>query len=498
MIRNVHVIRPLNLAQYVIIAIGAAVPLSLLMGTSAAAQASARPQPPGLPVYGPGGKADAPTPHPLLPQESDWRFSPTDSDTKKWKNLALTRDGAVTASFGTLSRVEIEMFDNEQFGAIPGSDTFFNFRLNLYAQVQGHDRWRIMTAVKSGAQTDAKRPLPPVEEDFDLHLAFLELSLGDIFGLQREDWLLRAGRFELHYGRGLLISAREGPNVRDEFDGVLSRVKTGKFVTDIFAVHAVEDDFGDFNNGTDDDTGLWGAYTSYTAAPGLAIDAYYFGEDRPDRVFDTGPASEIRHSVGVRLAKTERSGLSFDIEAAYQFGNSKPPLGSTRSIDAGTIAGMVSYAFEDIPLSPVINLLGGWSSGDSDPNDNVNGTFRAPYPPGRFFGDTTPFGPGNLFGSNLSVDFSLRPNLTISPVVQAFWRDTSRDGLNGPPGIPVRGSGGDASYLGTEIGASMSYALSKELSFGAEAGYFFTEEGLEQTGLSRNVTRIATSLSFRY
>ncbi len=73
------------------------------------------------------------------------------------------------------------------------------------------------------------------------------------------------------------------------------------------------------------------------------------------------------------------------------------PLDTAGSIFA-TSAFEGRSGFAEAPWMPVVGLRLGLSSGDGDPDDDRLHSFRAPFPPGRFFDEAPPLGSGNLAG----------------------------------------------------------------------------------------------------
>jgi hypothetical protein len=99
---------------------------------------------------------------------------------------------------------------------------------------------------------------PIGEKRLDFEAAFLEIG-----NTHKKNWaVLRVGRQELNYGSGRLVSIREGPNVRQSFDGVKIRSKAGAWNVDAWAVRPDLDKFGFFDNAPDHKTAFWGVYAS--------------------------------------------------------------------------------------------------------------------------------------------------------------------------------------------------------------------------------------------
>ncbi|MGB3796013.1 MAG: alginate export family protein [Alteraurantiacibacter sp.] len=464
-----------------------------------------RPRAPATPPFGLGGTPQKPAGS-LTPQDDDWSalFETIDARSDwpledRLRAIPLNADGDVYLSLGVDLRAELEWFDSAQFGIVPGSDAYLNLRGNVYAAVSFMDRVRVIGAVKSGDRLRDRLASSPVESSApDLHLAFAEVAIGDALGGDKEDLLVRAGRFELHYATGRLISAREGPNIRSDFDGVMVRYRSGPTTTDIFATRAVRDEPGAFNNSSGRENALYGIYSSIATSPSITLDLFAVHSDRDETPFLGGSANEQRTTVGARLARRSPvRQLGYDLAAVYQFGDSDT-AGRDRDISAYSVALALNYQFSDEGLQPELDLRVGYTSGDSDPLDDSNGTYRAPFPPGRYFGETTPLGPGNLVGSSLALSMAPADRLTLGVTGLAFWRVDDEDGTYSPPGFPVRGANGNENFVGWEIGVDAAYQLSPTTALTFAAAQFFKGDYLRDNPPASDTKRIALGIAYSF
>jgi len=175
--------------------------------------------------------------------------------------------------------------------------------------------------------------------------------------------VLRVGRQELNYGSGRLVSVREGPNVRQSFDGMKIRSKAGEWHVDAWAVRPDLDKLGFFDNVPDHRSLFWSLYATRPWRRGVGYDLYYLGIDRKSATFERGTATELRHTVGARLWRpiaTQELGLDFDYEGVMQFGT----FGSD-DIRARTFASDTGYSLTAVPLRPRLSVKADISSGDN-------------------------------------------------------------------------------------------------------------------------------------
>ena len=356
-------------------------------------------------------------------------------------------------------------FDNELNGVFPGNDGTLNTRANVHASVTIGDRLRVYGALKHGDVYGREMPALPVNRNrLDLHQAFVELGFGDVFGLEPRAAIVRVGRQEMHYGNGALISARLGPNVRSDYDGVLVRVRTGGVVSDAFVYRGVVDRFGVFDDGPDRTNTLWGSYTTI-ASKRANLDLIYVGQHRRGSVYAISPQpfDEHRHTLGLRLwtAGPTLGGVVADLEFDYQFGHARPLVGPALDISAWSVVGAFSYPLPKVPLTPAFGLEFGVNSGDRDPADGKLGTFRAPAPPGRYFGEANAFGPGNIQGLRPYVEIHPAKAVKVKAKATFFWRRELTDGTYSLAPGPLRGAGGTAHYLGVEPGLEVNWVSTR-------------------------------------
>jgi hypothetical protein len=207
-----------------------------------------------------------------------------------------------------------------------------------------------------------------------------EAAFVDVGSTAGDNWVvLQAGRQQLNYGSGRLVSVREGPNVRQSFDGAKLKTKAGDWRVDLFATRPDLDKAGFFDNVADHQTAFWGVYAT-RALRRVSIDTYYLGLDRKTATFNRGTAQENRETLGARLwlpPATRKREWDFDYEGVWQFGT----FGAD-GIRAWTFASDTSYSLPSAPLRSRISVKADISSGD-DPRHSALGTFNPIFPIGK-------------------------------------------------------------------------------------------------------------------
>jgi hypothetical protein len=431
----------------------------------------------------------------LLRENDDWSFLADRSlrsdfwDPIKYIPLGcLTCCEACYVSLGGEIREAFEQVGNDNWGKQRYRNAFLLQRYMLQSDWHLGNNFRVFVQLKSGLEDfRAGGPRPIDEKELDFEAAFLELG-----NTHKKNWaVLRVGRQELNYGSGRLVSVREGPNVRQSFDGVKIRSQVGAWNVDAWAVRPDLDKRGFFDNAPDHTAAFWGVYASRPVISqrwrGVGYDLYYLGLDRKNATFERGAAAELRHTVGARLWRpiaTEEPGADFDYEGVLQFGTFGPD-----DIRAWTFASDTGYSLTTLPLRPRFSIKADISSGDN-PGSHTLGTFNPIYPIGNYFGvlaDTGP-GPVNFIDVHPRIQTQLPHGISISTDIVAQWRENVNDGVYAVPGfLLVPANGSRARFVGYRPGAEVRWQINRHAYLQADYGIFYAGQFLKEASPGRNI-----------
>jgi hypothetical protein len=306
---------------------------------------------------------------------------------------------------------------------------------------------------------------------------------------------LRSGRQELAYGSQRIISVREGPNVRQSFDGFRLMYRSGDVKIDGFAIRSAQTNRYVFDDESDSQKALWGTYAvlPFLLFPNSNIDLYYVGLYRGKPGFDQGAARETRHSLGARLWRTTAP-LDYNFEGIYQWGSF-----GDGNIRAWTVASDTGYTFASLPLQPRVGLRADIASGDEDPTNNDLQTFNPLFPKGAYFSEAGLIGPSNFIDLNPCIDLHLTSKLTLTFDWDFFWRESTRDGLyNSSVTLVSSGKNSDARYIGSMPQAQLFWDIDRHLSFVGIYGHFFAGQFLKESGPGKDIDYIATWLAYKF
>jgi hypothetical protein len=423
----------------------------------------------------------------LLRENEDWKFLSDSANRDDFldpiKYIPLGTNGSYV-SLGGEVRETFEQVENDNWGKQNYTNTFFLQRYMVHSDWHLSNWFRAFVQLKSGLENFRAGGARPIDEKkLDFEAAFVEIG-----NPRGKNWaVLRVGRQELNCGSGRLVSVREGPNVRQSFDGAKIRSKAGAWNIDAFAVRPDLDKPGYFNNAPDHNTAFWGIYATRPLRHSVALDTYYLGEDRKTATFERGTATELRHTAGARLWRPvpkKESGLDFDYEGVFQFGS----FGSD-DIRAWTLASDTGYTFEKVRLKPRLSMKSDISSGDN-PQSHTLGTFYPVFPVGNYFGvlaDTGP-GPVNFIDVHPRIQTQLSHAVSVSADVVVQWRENPNDGVYAVPGfLQVPSDGSRARFVGYRPGAEVRWQIDRHMYLQADYGIFYAGDFLRQASPGRNL-----------
>ena len=412
----------------------------------------------------------------------------------RFKYISLGHDDWFL-TIGGEAREVFENVGNDNWGKQAYTNSFFLQRYMLHTDWHFGKHVRAFVQLKSGLESFRNGGARPIDEKkLDFEAAFVELGTGE-----GDHWVvLQAGRQEFNYGSGRLVSVREGPNVRQSFDGARLKSQTGAWRIDLWAARPDLDKPGFFNNVPDHRTAFWGVYATRPWRRRVSFDSYYLGLDRKSYTYNRGTAQETRHNLGARLWRspaTKESDWDFDYEAVWQFGRF-----GTSGIRAWTVASDTGYSFLTLPLQPRVSVKADISSGD-DPRSRSLGTFSPIFPMGNYFGvlaDTGP-GPVNFIDVHPRVKANLRRGVSISTDVVVQWRESLTDGVYAVPGFLLVPAGESrARFVGYRPGVEVRWQIDRHAWLQADYGVFFAGEFLKQASPGRNINYTEFWLGYKF
>jgi hypothetical protein len=430
-----------------------------------------------------GGTVDAQTKCPngppayeLLRQDEDYHYlSNPACGNDDWDRLKYVRLGSDAGAFFTLGgeiREWYEGYRNARWGYGPqDTNGYLLQRLSIYSDIHAAPHIRLFIQLTSDIEAGRNGGPRPVIDESKVFLeeAFADITLSKEPG---ERLVLRLGRQEFELGDGRLVDVREGPNVRQTFDGASLNWKVSSWNIDGFVLKPVLNGIGVFDAPLDHRSTFWGAYAVHPnpKIEGGNIDLYYLGLARKNAAFEIGSADELRHTVGGRLSG-RRGDWSYDSEAAFQWGS----FGS-RNIRAWGTGHDTSYTFRSIRLRPQIGASVLVASGSHGNSQSDLGTLNPLFPTGYYFGQGgfSLLGPSNLMAIGPKTGLQFTKSLSVVADNNVFWRTSLQDGLYDPGvNLLVSGLGNSERYVGSQPSVGIYWKASRHISVSAAYAHFF-------------------------
>lgn len=439
-------------------------------------------------------------PYPQMTYDEDNRFLANPAlrtePLDRLKFIPLSSSNAdYYLSFGAFIRERVEYLSEPNWGSGPPGSAYFTQRYQVHADLHLGERIRLFGELGSSLEDGRTGgPRPGLDEDrLDLHQAFLDLRL---WQWDNSSLTLRAGRQEMLFGAGNLISTRDGRNIRATFDGFRLTLLAGEWSIDAFATRQTENNPGIFDDRPNSDLGLWGIYAvrPLSMLPGGHIDAYYLGNENKQAKYDAeGTGYELRHTIGTRLwGSTEH--WDYSEEADFQFGRFR-----SEEIRAWAVSAEAGYRLDSILLAPRFGLRAAAYSGNQNPGGGTLGTFNSLNERGPYFSYAEWFGRRNLIAVQPSLQLNLTRKLSLTPNTAFFWRESTRDGLYSPGGaIEVTGQKSNASYIGNQTGAQLQWKLDRHVTFMLDYEHFLPAAFLKDSTAGKSVDYFTAWLDLRF
>ncbi len=440
----------------------------------------------------------SPPPYQLLRFEEDYRYlRDPGRRSDLWDPLKCTalNDAATWyLSLGGEVRERYEYFHNTNWGQGPqDEDGYVLQRYMLHADLHLGEALRAFGQLKSGLENGRSGgPRPTDEDKLDLHQAFLDVTLA---ATTSTTLVFRGGRQELLFGTQRLVSVREGPNVRQSFDGGRLILTSGATRVDVVLTVPVETNPGLFNDASDHTRLFWGIYAvrPLPLLPQGHSDLYYLGLDRKQARFDQGSGHELRHSIGTRLWGRPQP-WDYNFEFVYQWGDF-----GRGAIQAWTAASETGYTLQAVRFHPRLGLKADIASGDHNPRDRTLQTFNALFPKGAYFGEIALIGPANFIDLHPILDVHLTQSITVTTDWDVFWRQSTRDGIYGPAINLIRsGRTSRARSVGSQATVQAEWQVTRHTTLVGIYTHFFAGAFLRESGPGRDVDYVTTWVAYRF
>jgi len=301
----------------------------------------------------------------------------------------------------------------------------------------------------------------PFKAAMDLRMAFADV------GAASGPVTVRAGRQELVYGEQRLVGHVSWLNAARTFDGVKATDRTKGFAADVFATSVVRIQEGEFDKSGAGNrfAGVYGTTTKLI--PLAAVEPYVFFKRDVNLRPEAGGLGTLKETTtGVRIAGRLPARMDYGVEMAMQ-------RGSLGTDDISAWAGHWQLR-ETFPGRTAARLTGeyNFASGDSNPADNVRGTFDQLYPtPHDKYGLADQIGWKNVHHARAGFEITPFKGFPVTTNYHSWWLAEEKDAIyNAGNAVVARVAAGALDrHVGQEIDFQVSRALTPQIQ--AAAGY---------------------------
>jgi len=409
-----------------------------------------------------------------------------------FRNVCLG-DG-LTASVGGQARYRYMDEFNRLRPGRPGRSTYDLWRITPHLELKYGDSITGYVQAIDASIFNENLPITVIDENrADLLQYYVDLKLGEV---GCGNLYARAGRQFLKYGSEHLISPLAWGNTYRNFEGVKLYYTSDDWDIDGFWTRPVNGAAGNifrpksFDH-PDASRYFTGIYSTYKGLNDAVLDFYWLlldeDNDRRDRL------DGERHTIGARYdSKTVTKDccgyalntLAFELEGAYQFGNSESFIRAVNeNISAGMVHSTIGYTLNQVTWSPTIKGVFYWGSGDDSPGDGDNNNFNTLFPLGHAYWGIL----DNLNGSNLfdySIQAIVKPSKqwTLLTAVHWFEKDASASPIFNVAGAPLPNAAttNGNKDIGSELDMVATYTASELLQIQVGYSWFWYGEAVSQ------------------
>jgi hypothetical protein len=381
------------------------------------------------------------------------------------KYIPLSNYDAVTyLSLGANIRERFEVNDVTFGTGGNQQDWYLLSRTEAHLDLRIRGQVQVFFQLQSDTSPGKEHPTPVDQNRLDIEQGFVAVSepLGD--GVIA----IRIGRQENGFDLQRFLSVRDGPNVRQSYDGVSVAYTSGpwRFI-------ALYTDPVQTRNGS-----LFDDYSSSHLSLGLirierqvtsssSLSAYVGQFRQDDARFPTASGNERRDLVEVRY--TGVSGrVDWDAEAMSQNGR----IGA-QTIHAWATGAVLGRTLGSTRFRPRISLQFDAASGDKSPTDHQLDTFNPLFPSGYYFTTAGYTTYANLVHFKTDLSVNPLPNVKLSSGIGVEWRETVADAIYTLPDVPVPDTAGRGGrYVGTYGQFRADWGLTPHIGLALEVVHF--------------------------
>lgn len=380
------------------------------------------------------------------------------------KYIPLSEDPRTYLSLGVNIRERFEANDTNFGTGGNRQNRYVLSRVETHADLRVAGQVQVFFQLQSDAAPGKDR-LSPVDQDrLGIEQGFVAVSepCGD------GALVVRAGRLEIGFDLQRFLSTRDGPNVRQSYDGVSAAYTLGPWRVNALFTHPVENrDYSSFDDYSGPRLSFDLLRLERELTPSSSVSTY-MAEFRQDQVrFPSAHGNERRDIAEVRFAGASGR-FDWDAEAMSQNGR----IGE-QAIRAWATGIVVGETLGSTTVKPRITLQLDAASGDKSAVDNQLNTFNPLFPSGYYFTNAGYTAYANLVHVKAGLLMTVLDNIKLTTGIGVEWRETVADAIYTIPDVPVPGTAGHGShYVGTYGQFRADYNVTPRIALALEYVHF--------------------------
>lgn len=368
-------------------------------------------------------------------------------------------------SLGANIRERFELNNSAKFGTAKNSnDQYLIQRLQMHVDARLAEQWQIFAQFIDARAYDKNTVGSTDQNRFDLEQAFIAWQ----HSLNNGTFKFRVGRQEMAFDLQRFISNREGPNVRQAFDGVWADYEYQDWRFLGYMTRPVQIDMaGTLNDFSDHDLRFSGFRIDKQNVLGGELSGYYSRYVRNHATFPSVSGNEVRDLYDLRHMGSKNN-LDWDVEAMLQYGDI-----ADQSIQAWALSAITAYHLKDQPYSPKLAVQIDAASGDKNPHDGKLNTFNQLFANGSYFTLAGYSGYSNLIHIKPSITIQPNDQLTLMAALGLQWRQTTQDAIyfQGNSSMPNT-AGQGSKWTGKYLQLRADQKVNSNLSMAVEAVHY--------------------------
>lgn len=236
-----------------------------------------------------------------------------------------------------------------------------------------------------------------------------------------------------------------------------------------------------------------GIYSHFSTTKTGAIEPFIIHKNGLYTGIGNGQNTEKSFTFGLRAFDKDLFGFNYDLTYAKANGSIK-----SKDYDAYAYVAKLGYKFKKQKWQPNLVLGRVYASGDDNPNDNINKTFRTPFggTDGSLYGRMDIMKWSNLVENLVELHLSPLQKMNLKLSYHDFSLAESKDRWTYYNKANINGNNEVA--LGQELDAEFKYNYIENLEFQVIYAYFYANDFIIKNVSNNNAQRVFLEVKYKF